>query len=457
MNWTSLSIPKIGTLLILMGVTLFVALSGAEKIAFAIALSIALLVVVTLRPNLAILALLITFLFSYSSYLPDTGRLTPNNVLGAVLCILLAVKLLKGEFPWLLRIRQIPILAAIGLIFLIATYMAPAHPESLASIDRTNKELWDFFSQAAFVTFMIFFIVNAKQASHVFWILYIVILFSAVSSITNLMQPAADYRAVATFGVNMAKNSNHLAFYCLMGTVMSWYLLQTARSISARLCFMVMGLLFLGVIFLTASRNAMINVLVLFTVITFESGLSKRKVLATAAVFVLIGSAALHFVPEKNLERIAVFNIDPTQKEASQSLLERYRTLLIGWKIFLYENPLIGVGPGNFRWIRRIDYDHKTVPTHNAFLWALTSGGVVALLLYLLLFWVTWKDLRWMEHRGHATGLPPPWMIQTVRTTFILFMVFSLFTEAWLELILFLLVGLTATMKKIHLQAAPSA
>lgn len=436
-----------------MGISLGVGFLDAEKIALLVIVALGLLVIVTLHPSLAILALLSTFLFSYSSYIPDAGRISPNNVLGAILCILLAVRLIKGELPWLLRIRQIPVLAAIGLIFLVSTYLAPAHPESLAPIDRTNKELWEFFSQTAFVLFMVFFITNKKQLSYIFCILLAVITFSAASSFTNLLQSAADYRAVATYGVNMAKNSNYLAFYCLMGLIMSWYLRQESQSFLARVCFLSIGLLLLSVVFLTASRNAIINLLVLFIVLTFESGFSFPKIGVTVCLLGAIALGATHFIPEKNLQRITAFDVDPSQKEASRSLLERYRTLVVAWKIFINENPLIGVGPGNFRWIRRIDYDHKTVATHNAFLWASTSGGIVALLLFLLLFWITWKDLCWMEHRGCVTGLPPPWMIKTVRTTLILFMVFSFFTEAWLELILFLLVGLTATMKKMHLQA----
>ena len=167
----------------------------------------------------------------------------------------------------------------------------------------------------------------------------------------------------------------------------------------------------------------------------------------------IIGMIAVNFIPEQNLHRLTAMKADPKSKDAGRSMSERVQTLETGIKMFSDHNVLIGIGPGNFRWMRLLYYDHKKLATHNSYLWALLSGGIIALVLYLALFWNTWKDLRWMEKQPIHGLSPPRWTVRTLRTMLLLFLLFSAFTEAWLQIIPFLIVGLTIAMKRIYATA----
>jgi len=403
------------------------------------------------HPQIGILFFLTTFLFSYPPFLRGFGILTPNNLLGGVFAILLAERILRKNGAWFLGIPQVQLLIGIGIVFLLAALFSEASPDFVSTADRTRKELWDFFTQTAFLIFMISFIRTPKQLKAVFAVMWVAVILTAVSGVASVVLTGEMDRAVAQGGIQMAKNSNHLAFYCLFGIVFSYYLFQETGNRILKGFLLTLITTFLLVILFTASRNAFLNLIVLFGILTFEAGLELRKIILILFLAGILLLLAFHLVPKQHLDRFTSLKMDPTQKEASGSIRERKHSLEIGLRIFLDSNPLIGVGPGNFRWIRQTHYDHKRIATHNAYLWALVSGGVPALILFLLLFLASFKDLNWMVRQKTEAFLPPKWMIKAIRTVFVLFMVFSLFTESFLEIIPFLLVGATIIMKRAFL------
>lgn len=447
-------LPLVPLPLILFGISIIamtLAFLDLQREAFIVVGGVMVAVFFGLKPEYGILTFLATFLFSYPSFLRGSGFVTPNNLLGLLFCFLLLNRIYHDGKIWFFRVRQIQWLVAIGVIFLLATWQSSAAPSYLVPLDRTRIELWNYFSQFAFLIFFIHFIRTKHHLNLVFGLLLFVIVCSIPSAIQSALLGMGDYRASATFGINMAKNSNHLAFYCLFGVTTLWYIRQALENPLIKMLVLgLMGVLILC-IFLTASRNALINLILLSLIFSFEAGFNFRHIFLTLVIVVSLTTVAFQFIPEKNLERITAFSISPSQKEASQSISERRNSLKAAFKV-LRDSKFLGVGPGNFRWIRQVDYDHKRVATHNAYVWALVTGGIPALLCFLGLFFSTWQDLRWLEVQKFSSNLPPMWMVKTIRTTLLLFLIFSLFTEAWLEIIPFLLVGITIVMKRCHLQ-----
>jgi O-antigen ligase len=285
------------------------------------------------------------------------------------------------------------------------------------------------------------------------------IVLTAVWALAFFLLKGGFSRAMAQGGIKMARNSNHLAFYCLFGLVFSYYLLQEIKNRLLKGFLIVLMINLLLVILLSASRNAFLNLFVFFSMVTIESGLELRKLTLILSLFLILLLLAFQLVPKQHLDRITALQMDPAQKEASGSIRERRESLKVGLRIFLDSNPLFGVGPGNYRWIRQTHYDHKRVSTHNAYLWALVSGGIPALVLYILLFWRTWKDLTWMQRQNVEASdmsLPPQWMIKATRTVLLLFMVFSFFANSFLLITPYLLIGVTIIMKRIFLRYAPT-
>jgi len=71
------------------------------------------------------------------------------------------------------------------------------------------------------------------------------------------------------------------------------------------------------------------------------------------------------------------------------------------------------------------------------------SGGIIALGLYLLLFYITYRMLRQLERYGPQELL---WLSKGLRVGLILFLVFSAFANFWLNNMFFLIIQMTIAM-----------
>jgi hypothetical protein len=107
------------------------------------------------------------------------------------------------------------------------------------------------------------------------------------------------------------------------------------------------------------------------------------------------------------------------------------------------DHPFLGVGIGNFQWTKAFYGLARGAPTHNAYLWALTAGGIGVPVLYLLLFFVTYRMLRQLERSGPPELL---WLSKGLKVNLFLFLVFSAFADFWLSDFLYLILGLTTAM-----------
>ena len=110
--------------------------------------------------------------------------------------------------------------------------------------------------------------------------------------------------------------------------------------------------------------------------------------------------------------------------------------------------PLFGVGLGNFREVAKQVYqDEFFRPPHNSYIWALSEGGIFCFLLYLLLFWFTWRDIKWIDA---APSMPPElrWIGAALSPALILLMFYSAFADIWLSPITYILIGLVIVFKR---------
>jgi hypothetical protein len=71
------------------------------------------------------------------------------------------------------------------------------------------------------------------------------------------------------------------------------------------------------------------------------------------------------------------------------------------------------------------------------------SGGIIALGLYLLLLYITYRMLRQLERHGPRELL---WLSKGLRVGFILFLFASVFANFWLNTIFFVIIQTTLAM-----------
>jgi hypothetical protein len=92
--------------------------------------------------------------------------------------------------------------------------------------------------------------------------------------------------------------------------------------------------------------------------------------------------------------------------------------------------------------------------THNSYVWALVSGGVGALGLYLLLFYLTYQMLKELEKSGPRELL---WLTKGLRVGLVPFLVASAFADLWHSELAYLIIGLTVAVMNLSRQRAREA
>ena len=119
----------------------------------------------------------------------------------------------------------------------------------------------------------------------------------------------------------------------------------------------------------------------------------------------------------------------------------------LGWDIYL-EYPIFGIGIGNFSEVARQVYnDPYYRPPHNSYIWALSEGGIFCFMLFLLLYWVTLRDIRWLQ-RSPATPADLRWIAAALEPSLILLLFYSFFADMWLNPIAYILIVLTIVFKR---------
>ncbi len=124
------------------------------------------LVIVLNKPEVGIFLLMTNFLIaSYPTPIRGDGLLTINNILGIILSVLLVAQLAQRPDFWFLRVRQVHVFLAIGVIFILSTVAASYQfPELRATrgkfkaLDQTWPMAQDFITRLAFLVLTLNFL-----------------------------------------------------------------------------------------------------------------------------------------------------------------------------------------------------------------------------------------------------------------------------------------------------------
>lgn len=439
-----------------LGVTLvFATRAGQEATAVALIVASMLLVAVVARPEIGILLLLTNYLFaSYPTPIRGGGLLTINNILGIILAIILLAELAQRPDFWFLRTRQVRLYAALGVVFLFGTFTSYwLFPDlritwgKVRTLDQTAPLTRDFITRFAFVLLAAKFLTtkrHLKMATTVIMLCLIMVVPSALAGWAS----GASERAAASFSIGT--NSNRLAFLCLMQAAFWWYLGQQQRSSLVRLfCYGIIGTLVLTVL-LTASRSGFLGLGLLLYLLTRQRGGMKGGRIKVALLALLMVGMMMTIVPQEAVDRIANMNPFATGRGGNigtHSTERRVETVGLGWELFL-EYPVSGIGLGNFREVARQVYNDPFYrPPHNSYIWALSEGGIFCFLLFLVLFYVTVRDIRWVQH---SPALPEDvrWIAAGIESSIYLLLFYSFFADMWLSPITYILIVLTIVFKR---------
>ena len=410
-------------------------------------------ILIVVRPEWGVVVLTSTFFLSYPEVLEGSGRLTINNVLGAMLAVLLAVRVGIERRAEFLRSRAIQLFLLLALALLANHALAPQLP-NLPGIEVKNVPTWrvqELLSRTAYLVFFVAFIQARWQILVLVWLIVGSVLLTAPGAIWNALA-ATDTeaaRAAASFGINIAKNPNRLAFLCAMSIAIIGHAVPEARTRIVRVGGLVAIAVLIMTIFLSASRSGLIE-LVALLVMFVGGGVHRRRTRVFLLALAISAGIGLTLVPEQHFDRMTNF-FRTERSESAASTRNRLELLGIGVRMFA-DHPVIGVGVENFRRVSNADYgSHRISALHNSYLLTLVEGGILLFIPYLLIFGSLWRELRDTGRlAARRSGLGLAWLVGATRTIFVLFLIFSFFADVWHELFLYLITGLTVTVGRLY-------
>ncbi|MGH8059826.1 MAG: O-antigen ligase family protein, partial [Candidatus Entotheonellia bacterium] len=278
------------------------------------------------------------------------------------------------------------------------------------------------------------------------------IVIAAVTGLRGAVEGVAgsgrEYvRATAEAGIQAAGNPNRLAFFAEVGIALLWYYPQEGRSRWPRLLRMAMIPGLAVTVLLAASRSGLMNLVLLFGLLVIGERFSVKRQLQTVLVLSLSAYLAVSLVTPAHIGRLEnLFPGGSIMARGTRSVEGRTETLESGWEMIARE-PLFGIGLGNFMWVH-LQISGRRTPSHNSYLWAAAEGGIPTLLLYLVLFGLTFKNLVQVERKARHPGLRE--VARGLRTSLLVFLSFSFFAEFWHNIIAYVLVGLAIVLRRLQ-------
>jgi O-antigen ligase len=424
--------------------------AGYESSVVALLIASLFLAMVVSRPQIGVMLIIMNYLVaSYPTPLRGEGLLTINNLLGILLAVIMIADLVQKPDFWFLKVRQVHVWMAIGLVFAVSTLVASYKFPDLAVtrgtkgrlLDQTGVFARDYITRLAFVVLCCKFLVRRKDLTSTVWLMMICLLMVVPSALWGFFTTGG--RAAAQFSIGT--NANRLAFLCLMQTAFWFYWARTqSKPFWRAVAYAAMGSLVLTV-FLTASRSGVLGFgFLVFLLTRSRGGMKGGRLQALALVLLGIG-VVFTVLPEESVERLG--NLNPfatreTRAVGAYSTERRVATVERAWQIFL-DHPFMGIGPGNFRQVALQVYSDPFYRSpHNSIVWALSEGGIFFFLLFLVLFWFAWKDIRWLQ-RSPATPPELRWIATALEPSLLLLLFYSFFADMWLNPITYILIIIT--------------
>ncbi|HEV7364553.1 MAG TPA: O-antigen ligase family protein [Gemmatimonadales bacterium] len=197
---------------------------------------------------------------------------------------------------------------------------------------------------------------------------------SAISTFIDYREGLHISKAASRFATG-AFDPNDLGMTLALGIPMAWYLAVTYRQPLLRwLCrgYVPMGVLAIG---LTASRGAMIAMIVALLIIPAAmTRLSPVKMVGTILVLAVVGTVAVSYIPETTWKRWST-----TKSEVETGTMNsRLNTWRVAVRVFTFK-PILGYGTSGFNWAVKGQ-------SHNSYLAILIEQGVVGFILYFGMF-----------------------------------------------------------------------
>lgn len=242
---------------------------------------------------------------------------------------------------------------------------------------------------------------NAKKPSMVPWLygVYILVFISSIYyGLTNILDASYDIGSDRLNDDNL--NANTLAYFLLYSTFAIFILADIVNrkllSRIFRIGFWLMIPVTFYVAIFTASRQILLTSIPLLLMLFFIRYIkgAKRKYIFQTLIIIAVAGA---FVVPKFMD---IYENSFLKERTKIDLNEDSRILLLKDAINVgLENPVVGVGPGNY-----VMYSYNKHFSHCSYTELFANSGILALILYIGLIW-TFMKRQFKRYGSHKNAI----------------------------------------------------
>lgn len=245
------------------------------------------------------------------------------------------------------------------------------------------------------------------------------------------------------------EDPNNLALTLVSVIPLAIALLKIEKKNTTKAILALASLTMFFAILLTLSRGGFLALGVILFLLIAQT---RRKTVAVLLLLSIIGPSLL-LLPTEVWERVGTIGLTSVDR----SIQMRVELLKGGLKMFL-DHPLFGVGIGNFI-THSVRYSGVLVPSfaHNMFLHVAAETGVLGVLFFSSLIWITWRVLRRVQKLAFRERDSVFYQIsQGLEISLIGFCVASLFLSQHFNKMLWIIMALTTSINHIYTTARKS-
>lgn len=302
----------------------------------------------------------------------------------------------------------------------------------------THEMLTRYISFAMFFYIVISLINSQARLRMALWSCILTMLSASCLALFQHFSAEQAVRARSTF-----LDSNYFNLYLLPIIPVAFYRIIDEHSLILKIIAAVASIILILAVVFTFSRGGMIGLVVVLLLLALNS---KRKLLAFS-IIAIIATVFIINMPDYFRDRIEKTGIELQEAKTHTSTYRRMLLVEAGWKIFM-DNPLTGVGVGNFYWTAGKYEPVYPGFAHNMYIEVAAELGLVGIFLFMGIIFLTLKDLRMIIKRtdlnlgNYAKGLYIGLMG---------FLAAALFLHAEYEKFLWLFIFLTISLRKFAL------
>jgi O-antigen ligase len=360
----------------------------------------AFVLVCLLRTDIALLALIAVSPIEEGLRISDNTALSITKVLGALCLVSFALRAIRSGKPLVLDGTQ-AIVLGILCVALVSMLHAAEAAEALTAASR-------------YASFALVYVVLTQFAGDETFLRRVAWVVTGAATAAAIWGLRDYFAAVAPVATVPFKDPGDFAFALATSLPLMFWLLGTQRRVLRLVVGAGLTLVFAAIV-LSLVRGALVGITMglLFFIATdrrrVKVVLAGGAIALAAAVFVIRSDPARFENALGQKEHVAAYNVT-----SRFDLWGAAATLLS-------ENPVLGVGPGNFRFNYQQtaglpEGTHNLNVAHNAYLDIGAELGLIAMLLFVLYLAVAF--LRSTAEVRH--GLGPPGYAQALRVSLVI-------------------------------------